>query len=225
MAPLQVRDEKKRRRICEVAAALFAARSFESVRLDEVAARAGVGKGTLYTYYASKEELYLAVVSDGFAALLKRLKQQMGLPAGPAKRAAAPHGKSKAHSNAALVAESPPGYASRHPREDLAILINAMLGYAYRHPHLFTLMRNLPPPNSQSPMMTMRRELEELIEAVIRRGVAAGHWQDAHPAWTAQYLPGMIRSVLLYGGKRPRREMLAAHLVQLLTAGLAGATR
>ena len=47
-----------------VAAALdvFAARGFAATRLEDVATRAGVSKGTLYLYFKNKEELFKAVV-------------------------------------------------------------------------------------------------------------------------------------------------------------------
>lgn len=47
-----------------IAAALdcFAERGFAATRLDEVARRAGVTRGTLYLYFPSKEELFKAMV-------------------------------------------------------------------------------------------------------------------------------------------------------------------
>ncbi len=57
-----------------LAAALhvFAERGYAATRLDEVARRAGVTKGTLYLYFANKEELFKAVVRQ---ALVSRLDQ------------------------------------------------------------------------------------------------------------------------------------------------------
>ncbi len=60
-----------------VAAALdcFAARGFAATRLDDVAARAGVTKGTVYLYFPNKEELFKAVVRQ---SLLPHLERAMG---------------------------------------------------------------------------------------------------------------------------------------------------
>jgi len=44
---------------------LFAEKGFAATRLEDVAARAGVSKGTLYLYFDSKEELFKAVVRGG----------------------------------------------------------------------------------------------------------------------------------------------------------------
>ncbi len=49
-----------------VAAALdvFAEKGFAAARLDEIAARAGVSKGALYLYFATKDDLFRAVVRE-----------------------------------------------------------------------------------------------------------------------------------------------------------------
>jgi len=48
--------------ILAAALASFAERGFAATRLEDVAARAGITKGTLYLYFRSKEELFKAVV-------------------------------------------------------------------------------------------------------------------------------------------------------------------
>lgn len=53
--------EEKRRGIVEAAARLFASQGFTTVRVADIAVAADVGKGTVYEYFASKEELFLAV--------------------------------------------------------------------------------------------------------------------------------------------------------------------
>jgi len=57
-----------------VAAALesFAERGFAATRLDDIAARAGVTRGTLYLYFPSKEELFKAVVRQSIVPILAR---------------------------------------------------------------------------------------------------------------------------------------------------------
>lgn len=58
---------RKHARPSEIAAAaleVFAERGFSAARLEDVAARAGVSKGTVYLYFASKEELLKSVVRE-----------------------------------------------------------------------------------------------------------------------------------------------------------------
>ena len=47
---------ERRKQILEEAARLFSARRFDEVLMDDIAQGAGVAKGTLYTYFADKEE-------------------------------------------------------------------------------------------------------------------------------------------------------------------------
>jgi AcrR family transcriptional regulator len=56
------RKEARPKEILAAALALFAERGFAATRLDDVALRAGVTKGTLYLYFPNKEELFEAVV-------------------------------------------------------------------------------------------------------------------------------------------------------------------
>lgn len=63
-----VRQRRKEARPAELMSAaleLFVEKGFAATRLDEIAARAGVSKGTLYLYFASKEELFKAVIQQG----------------------------------------------------------------------------------------------------------------------------------------------------------------
>src|SRR5436189_5663814 len=70
---MQRPSEVKRRKISDTAARLFATKPFHKVRLDDVAAAAQVGKGTLYIYFKSKEDLYVSLVSEGFTNLVEQL--------------------------------------------------------------------------------------------------------------------------------------------------------
>jgi AcrR family transcriptional regulator len=63
-----------RERILQSAAELFAEREFDLVLIDEVAAHAGVGKGSVYRQFRSKEELYAAAVINGFAELQREIR-------------------------------------------------------------------------------------------------------------------------------------------------------
>lgn len=59
---------------------VFAEHGFEAARLDEVAARAGVAKGTLYLYFADKTALFEEIIRDAVAPLIARFEQLANLP-------------------------------------------------------------------------------------------------------------------------------------------------
>ena len=56
------RKDARPRELLAAALDLFVEKGFAATRADEVARRAGVSKGTLFLYFASKEELFKAVV-------------------------------------------------------------------------------------------------------------------------------------------------------------------
>lgn len=60
---------ERKKQILDSAARLFASRRFDEVLMDDIAREAGVAKGTLYTYFPDKEELYFAVVFEGISQL------------------------------------------------------------------------------------------------------------------------------------------------------------
>lgn len=59
--PRIVDKEAKTEALVKAAVAVFARLGFHSSTMSEIAKEAGVGKGTLYEYFATKEELFLAV--------------------------------------------------------------------------------------------------------------------------------------------------------------------
>lgn len=56
------RKDARPQELLEAALDLFVEKGFASTRLEDVAKRAGVSKGTLYLYYENKEDLFKAVV-------------------------------------------------------------------------------------------------------------------------------------------------------------------
>ena len=66
-------ERRKEARPSELLAAaleLFVDKGYANTRLDDVAARAGVSKGTLYLYFANKEDLFKAVVRESVVPLI-----------------------------------------------------------------------------------------------------------------------------------------------------------
>jgi AcrR family transcriptional regulator len=56
---------------------LFAQTEFDRVTIDEVAERAGVGKGSVYRQFGSKEELYAGAVINGFIELQQEIRASL----------------------------------------------------------------------------------------------------------------------------------------------------
>lgn len=74
-APLHAKRERRKEsrpgELLDAALDLFVEKGFAATRAEEVAARAGVSKGTLFLYFPSKEELLKAVVRENIAGRFK----------------------------------------------------------------------------------------------------------------------------------------------------------
>jgi AcrR family transcriptional regulator len=84
--PARWRRRKQARpgEILAAALACFKERGFAGTRLEDVAAKAGVTKGTIYLYFPNKEELFKAVVRGELVPNLDRLEAALAEPGPPA---------------------------------------------------------------------------------------------------------------------------------------------
>ena len=64
----------RRSDIMEAAEKLFTGGRFEEVTLDEVVRRAGVGKGTVYRYFADKDDLFFQTAMHGLEELCELIR-------------------------------------------------------------------------------------------------------------------------------------------------------
>jgi AcrR family transcriptional regulator len=195
---MQRPDQKKRDTITATAARMFATRPYHEVRLDDIAAAARIGKGTLYVYFENKEDLYFSLIYDGFARLVDRLKDRLG--AGEAGN------------------EEPDLPAA----EALERIVVELVGFAFAHPHFFELMRSVGKlkGSSEPDWDRKRQEFRTLVEGTIRRGIRRGELCDPHPEITALCIGGMVRSVMLFGPKGLAEHEVASHIFRLLAKGV-----
>lgn len=68
------RKEARPEEITAAALELFIERGFAATRLEDIAARAGISKGTLYLYFANKEDLFKAVVREGLVSPIAEMQ-------------------------------------------------------------------------------------------------------------------------------------------------------
>ena len=81
-------ERRKEARPAELLAAaldLFVEKGYAGTRLEDVAARAGVSKGTLYLYFENKEELFKAVVRENIVTQLAEAAQEAQHYDGPSE--------------------------------------------------------------------------------------------------------------------------------------------
>ncbi|WP_293502027.1 TetR/AcrR family transcriptional regulator [Roseateles sp.] len=81
--PRQRRKDARPQELLDAALALFVEKGFAATRSEEIAARAGVAKGTLYRYYPSKDELFKAMVRDNLSVHIAESAAQAAQYQGP----------------------------------------------------------------------------------------------------------------------------------------------
>src|ERR1700731_3167491 len=67
------RAAERRAAIVEAALEEFIARGFTATRLDDVARRAGVAKGTIYLHFKDKETMFEELIRTALVPLINRL--------------------------------------------------------------------------------------------------------------------------------------------------------
>lgn len=190
---MQTLDPKKRRDILKAAEALFAKRPFHEVTLDQVAARAKIGKGTLYIYFRSKEDLYVGLISEAFTQLLERMREHCGRPVAGA------------------------GASSM---QQLEFLVEELVLFSTARPHMYRLVRTLLPKRCEIEIRPLRGQIVSLLREAIESGIRCGEMRDAHPEMTAQYIMGAMRGVVVFTPDHPDAREVTKHIMQVFGSGL-----
>lgn len=143
--------EARRRDILEAGFQVFAAQGFTATRLDEVAERAGVGKGTIYLYFESKEALFEEVVRENV------------FPG----RDEAEHRVSEFKGCAADLLASHLHYVySRMDNEKMPALVALVMGESHRFPHV-----------SEFFFREVISRTQENMRRIVERGIASGEFR------------------------------------------------
>ena len=181
-----------RERILQSAAELFADREFDLVLIDDVAAHAGVGKGSVYRQFRSKEELYAAVVIDGFSELQSEI------------RAALSGCTSMSEQLVTILRHTVKFFWSR--RQFFALL---------RDPKALPL-------SQERQYRSQRIELSRLISGVLDEGVKRGAMRPGiDTRIAAESLLGMIRGINRYGRDYTTPERAVDIVTSIFLAGCA----
>src|SRR5262245_9801657 len=72
---MRIKTAQQAEKMLDAAARLFGGQRFHEVRMEDIAAKAAVGKGTLYRYFSDKEDLYLALLARASNEFQKRIHE------------------------------------------------------------------------------------------------------------------------------------------------------
>jgi AcrR family transcriptional regulator len=73
----QVLTDFRRNEIIAAALKVFGTKGFDAARAEDIAAQAGIAKGTIYLYFESKEDIYVAAVQHAIAQLTERVDERL----------------------------------------------------------------------------------------------------------------------------------------------------
>jgi AcrR family transcriptional regulator len=146
----QRRKDARPAELLAAALACFKERGFAATRLDDVAAKAGVTKGTIYLYYPSKEELFKAVVRGELVPNIERLEAALGEP-GP---------------TAALLERLFTVWAEHIVPSPVSVIPKLVIAEASNFPELARFY-----------LETAVHRVLRLVASVLRRGIACGEFR------------------------------------------------
>ncbi len=186
------KSEHLREAIVRGAAEVFSSREFHEVLTDEIAEHVGVGKGTLYRYFRSKEELYLAAIGDSLRELHASVTAVLADDA-----PLVPTIERLVRTLIAYFWE----------RRDFFVLMHRL------EPKLKAKER--------SEWRQRRDEIVDLLRRRIDRAAQRGEIARVHGRVATEALLGMIRGACVYRQPSDRREDVAHTIVQLFLHGIA----
>jgi AcrR family transcriptional regulator len=198
------REREKRARILAAAQEVFAEQGFDAARMEEVARRAQVGKGTLYNYYASKEDLLIHAV----IASMEEVRDRIATAVGPSQDEPI---RSVEEMLSARIVAAIPGLTRRS-----YALNNQAWGVIARDPEARRRLFEA--------YQVFYRERERDFERLIEAGARAGQFRsDLDPAEVGLLLQALFDGLVhrvTFDRQRVDPSLVFGTLLQLLRGGL-----
>jgi TetR/AcrR family fatty acid metabolism transcriptional regulator len=180
----------------EAAAQLFASQRFHEVRMEDIAASAGVGKGTLYRYFSDKEDLYRALLARASRQIMERFDRAV-TPDLSARRQLVAY----VETVLTFFDEQPHVFHLIQRQEAFLLTDDAQADF---------------------PWQEVRDRSLQMVLAIFRRGQAEKAFRVRHPDVAALMLLGGLRSVIRFADP-PRPARVAEQIVDDFLDGAAGA--
>jgi AcrR family transcriptional regulator len=169
--PRSRRKEARPGEILDAALKVFAQRGFAATKLDAVAAAAGIGKGTIYLYFSSKEDLFREVVRQRLLPNLEEIERALAADTGSAA------------DQLRLIV----GRIARFTSSELAVLPKLVLAESGNFPALARFYAE----------EVVNRGVT-IISGVIRRGIERGEFRPVDPLAVLPLLGGPLVMMALW---------------------------
>ena len=83
---IEARIEQRKSQILDAATIVFSEKGYNRANTDEIAKKAGVGKGTLYRYFKDKKDIFFSVVDRGLSKLKEKILKGVEKAEDPLKK-------------------------------------------------------------------------------------------------------------------------------------------
>jgi len=168
----QRRKDARPAEILDAALAVFAQKGFAATKLDDIAAKAGITKGTIYLYFDSKQALFEALARQSVGAQIEQVTAQLANFPG---------------TSAELLRFVLSTMGRFAMTSDRVVLPRLVLAEAANFPQLAEFWR---------------REIIErgigLMSGIIRRGIERGEFRKIEPAHAARLCVAPILIIVLW---------------------------
>ncbi|NLW44599.1 MAG: TetR/AcrR family transcriptional regulator [Syntrophomonadaceae bacterium] len=188
-------ERGKRERILEAAQTVFARKGYYQAKIEEIAELAGVGKGTVYEYFVSKEELY----KEMFKVILNRYTEYV------------------------MVEATPEMTTKEWIRHLLEMHLRYMLENRQHMPTNFGDLGGMDT-EILGWMYDMRKRSVNRLVPVFQKGIDRGELKGMDPELGANLLIGMMRGVtlpLMVEGTYGEPSQVAEAMTEILFHGIA----
>ncbi len=186
---------KKRDNILQAAALEFSLKGFHRAKMDDIATRAGVAKGTLYYNFASKSKLFSATVTEGIEVIVDKIQAQ-------------------------LDADMP---FEAHFRELIECNVALYLQYSDLAHIVFNEVSSGIDAEILADIQTARNRYINCVAGQLRNGQQSGHIKSVDLRLTATAIVGMLDNLCNLYLREPQavgRDQLVDILYDLLSSGL-----
>ena len=168
----QRRKDARPAEILDAALAVFAQKGFAATKLDDIAAKAGITKGTIYLYFDSKQALFEALARQSVGAQIEQVTAQLANFSG---------------TSAELLRFVLSTMGRFVMTSDRIVLPRLVLAEAANFPQLAEFWR---------------REIIErgigLMSGIIRRGIERGEFRKIEPAHAARLCVAPMLIIMLW---------------------------
>ena len=194
-AKVRMTGQERREQLLNVGRKLFAEKGFETVTVEEIAAKAGVSKPVVYEHFGGKEGLYAVVVDREMNYLLDSITQS-------------------------LMGSRSDGASARELVEQAGM---ALFNYIDSNPQGFSiLVRDSPVTAQTGSFASLMLDIATQVEDVLAAEFKAHGINDKYAPMYSQMLVGMVAFTGQWwlDVRKPKKEEVVAHLVNLAWNGL-----